>query len=412
MTDGRTSSSTAARQMHDGVGLKTTTRAVLMMVRRLQIGSIAIQFPDGRWMKFDGPQPGPYAEVHLKTEAVTRKLIFGGDIAFAESYMAGEWDTPNLSSVIEVAARNFDEISQALTGNLIGRIFRRVRHFLNGNSRQGSKRNIAHHYDIGNSFYEKWLDSTMTYSAAVWEPSASEADLEAAQLAKYRRIARIMDLKPGQSVLEIGCGWGGFAEVAAKEFGAHVTGLTLSREQHDFAAQRMQKAGISEQVDIRFQDYRDVSGTFDRIASIEMFEAVGERYWPVFFDKLRTILAPGGLAGMQIITIHDRGFESYRRRQDFIQKYIFPGGMLPSPSRLSGEIERAGLRLVDDVGFGQDYARTLAEWRDRFLDAWPEIAPLGFDERFRRMWQFYLAYCEGGFRAGNIDVRQIAITRS
>jgi cyclopropane-fatty-acyl-phospholipid synthase len=250
----------------------------------------------------------------------------------------------------------------------------------------------------------------MTYSSAVFE--SGEEDLEPAQRRKYRRIADMLHLEQGQTILEIGCGWGGFASVAAREYGARVVGLTLSQEQHDYAIERAKREGISDKVSIQLCDYRDVDGRFDHIASIEMFEAVGEQYWPVFFDQVKARLTETGRAALQIITINDKDFGSYRRNPDFIQKYIFPGGMLPSVNRLARQFDASGLRCVANDGFGMDYARTLAIWRERFLARWPEIAPLGFDERFRRMWEYYLCYCEGGFRAGLIDVRQIALKQA
>jgi cyclopropane-fatty-acyl-phospholipid synthase len=286
---------------------------------------------------------------------------------------------------------------------------RRLWHRLHDNTRRGSRRNIAHHYDLGNAFYERWLDPSMTYSSAVFE--REDDDLRAAQEAKYRRLARMMDLAPEQRVLEIGCGWGGFAEVAAKEFGARVTAITVSREQLDFARRRIQREGLAERVEARFVDYRDVEGRFDRVASIEMFEAVGERHWPVYFGKVRDVLEPGGRAALQIITIADRWFEGYRRGVDFIQRYIFPGGMLPSMEALHRQWERAGLALDRAEFHGQHYARTLAEWNRRFQSAWHELEPMGFDRRFKRMWEFYLAYCEAGFRTGSTDVLQAALVR-
>jgi cyclopropane-fatty-acyl-phospholipid synthase len=282
---------------------------------------------------------------------------------------------------------------------------------LPSNSRTGSKKNIHAHYDLGNAFYEAWLDRTMTYSSARFD-SASEP-LEAAQTRKYADLARAMDLKPGMRVLEIGCGWGGFAEYAAREVGAHVTGVTISQEQHDFARQRLFNAGLSERTDIRLIDYRDVEGTFDRVASIEMFEAVGKEYWGAYFDKVRQVLVPGGRAGLQIITIQDELFDEYNARVDFIQKYIFPGGMLPSEARLQPVVEAAGLRWDAVDRFGVDYADTLSRWDQRFQAAWADIRKMGgFDERFRRLWRFYLAYCEAGFRSRRTDVIQLALTRS
>ena len=266
-------------------------------------------------------------------------------------------------------------------------------------------RNISAHYDLGNDFYSLWLDKSMTYSSAIFEKGANS--LEKAQHAKYRSLAHNIGIREGSTVLEIGCGWGGFAEYVAKEIGAHVTGLTISREQHDYARERIHKAGLNDRVDIKFQDYRDETGKYDSIASIEMFEAVGEKYWPTYFSKIKDCLNDQGTAGLQIITIGDDYFDAYRQRPDFIQRYIFPGGMLPSPTALQSVTNAVGLRLSDERIFPQDYGLTLKAWRERFWEKWEEVRQLGFDLRFKRMWEFYLHYCEAGFRNENIDVRQM-----
>jgi cyclopropane-fatty-acyl-phospholipid synthase len=285
----------------------------------------------------------------------------------------------------------------------------RLRHVLRPNSRRGSRRNILAHYDLGNAFYQRWLDPSMTYSSARFEKP--ELSLEDAQTAKYRSLARKLSLQPDHHLLEVGCGWGGFAEFAAREVGARVTAITISDQQHAFAAERIRCAGLGDKVEIRLQDYRDVEGRFDRIASIEMFEAVGESYWPIYFGKLADIIKPDGIIGLQIITIADRYFETYRRGADFIQRHIFPGGMLPSPTALQQQLERAGLQKLTEATFGLDYARTLATWNRRFQAAWPDLLRLGFDQRFKRLWQYYLAYCEAGFKAGWTDVCQLALRR-
>jgi cyclopropane-fatty-acyl-phospholipid synthase len=283
-------------------------------------------------------------------------------------------------------------------------------HLLHRNSRTGSKHNILAHYDLGNAFYSRWLDPSMTYSSARFERPGQS--LPEAQRNKYASLARQIDLRRDDHVLEIGCGWGGFAEFAAGEIGAKVTGITISPAQHEFARKRLFEQGLAERADIRLVDYRDVRGQFDRVASIEMFEAVGEEYWPTYFSKIREVLSPGGRAGLQIITIRDELFEHYRSRADFIQKYVFPGGMLPSELRLKEETDRAGLEWGDIVRFGQNYADTLAEWARRFENAWDDIRGLGFDERFRRLWRFYLGYCEAGFRMERTNVVQLSLARS
>jgi cyclopropane-fatty-acyl-phospholipid synthase len=384
-------------------------RLLLAIARRIRRGSITIHTPDGGQHLFEGAEGGTHAVIRVIKPGAVRRLLFGGDVGFAEAYMAGEVDSPDIGAVVRLAIENERALDDALTGGPVMRFGRRIWHRLRGNTRRGSRRNIAYHYDLGNAFYSRWLDDSMTYSSAVF--GAPDQDLTEAQRNKYRNICELLALEPGHRVLEIGCGWGGFAEHAAREHGVHVTGITLSREQHDYARRRIDRAGLSNQVEIRLQDYRDVTGTFDRVASIEMFEAVGERYWRAYFDKISEVLARGGRAALQIITIADERFEAYRRNPDFIQRYIFPGGMLPSPGALRRVVEETGLTWSRDAGFALDYARTLALWRDRFLQAWPELTRQGFDERFRRMWTYYLAYCESGFQSGLIDVKQIEIKR-
>jgi cyclopropane-fatty-acyl-phospholipid synthase len=383
------------------------TRLAFVILRRIRKGSLAVVLPDGQCFEFQGSLSGPIAEVRLKDQNVAKRLLLGGDLAFAESFMDGAWESPDPTALIELCAINWDYISRAVDGHWLGRAIRRIGHFRRRNSKTGSRRNISHHYDIGNAFYARWLDPTMTYSSAIFE--GQDDELEAAQMRKYRRLADLLDLRPGQTVLEIGCGWGGFARLLAREYGVKVVGLTLSTEQRAEALNRIAADGLSDRIEIRLQDYRDVTETFDRIASIEMLEAVGEAYWPTYFATLRDRLVAGGRAAIQVITINDRNYESYRANPDFIQKYIFPGGMLPSPARLASGFSGASLRTVADDGFALDYARTLAIWRDHFVKAWPTITEQGFDDRFRRMWEYYLCYCEGAFRAGHIDVRQIVV---
>lgn len=280
---------------------------------------------------------------------------------------------------------------------------------MNSNSRKQAKKNIAYHYDLGNEFYSLWLDDSMTYSSALF--LTGQESLEAAQRAKYASMVDRIGAKPGDHVLEIGCGWGGFAEYAAGERGLKVTGLTISQAQHDFAQERIKRAGLADRVEIKLQDYRDERGTYDGVASIEMFEAVGEKYWPVYFDTVRERLKPGCKATLQIITLQDKRFEVYRKGVDFIQKYIFPGGMLPSPSALRAEVARAGLAFVSSLEFGESYSQTLRRWHETFNARWDDVARLGFDQRFRRMWNFYLTSCAGAFHFGNCDVTQITVER-
>jgi cyclopropane-fatty-acyl-phospholipid synthase len=402
----------AFRRLPELKGVPATFRAALRLIaRNWMLGSVTFVMPSGRELRIAGTeQPGLSGQVLVRDFRFMRRVLSTGDIGFAEGYMAGEWDTPDLPALLVVFAANWARLRRVTTGNPVVWTINRVRHTLRGNTRQGARRNIHAHYDLGNAFYERWLDPTMTYSSARYE--RPDQPLSEAQTAKYRALAQGMGLQAGQSVLEIGCGWGGFAEYAAREVGAKVTAITISEEQFKFAKQRMFAQGLNERADIRFVDYRDVDGQFDRVASIEMFEAVGERYWPAYFGKINEALRPGGRAGLQIITIRDEDFERYRSRADFIQKYIFPGGMLPSEAQLKKATDRAGLAWMAITRFGQDYADTLSQWHRNFEAAWNDIATLGFDERFRKLWKFYLGYCEAGFRTERTNVVQLSLAKA
>jgi cyclopropane-fatty-acyl-phospholipid synthase len=376
---------------------------------KLERGALTATLPNGGRYLFEGREPGPSAEIIVRDLKFARRLFEGGDIGLAEAYIAGEWETPDLQAFLHLFCVNHSAVATLLPGRPIVKLFQRFRHWLNRNTKSGSKRNIHAHYDLGNAFYREWLDRTMTYSSALYAPG--DNDLSSAQTRKYRALAEAGGFKAGDHVLEIGCGWGGFAEFAASEFGCKVTGLTISKEQYAYAVERIAKAGLSDKVTIKLQDYRDETGVYDRIASIEMFEAVGEEYWHDYFDQLRDRLKPGGTAALQIITIQERFWEGYRKEIDFIRRYIFPGGMLPTPSRLDALAGERGMAKTAERIFGQDYARTLDDWRDTFRTVWPKLVPLGFDERFRRLWEYYFAYCAAGFRSENIDVRQIVYAR-
>ncbi|MBB4211254.1 cyclopropane-fatty-acyl-phospholipid synthase [Rhodothalassium salexigens DSM 2132] len=385
-------------------------RVFRLLENRVAVGALTLTLPDGSRRSFGDPASGPAAEIIVHSWRTLTRFLLGGGLGFSQSYIDGDWDSPAPEKVIEVTALNRHAMEDSVAGNRLVRAWNDLRNLVRANTRSGSRRNIAYHYDLGNDFYGPWLDETMTYSSGLFE--AGQTDLVEAQRAKYRALMDRMDLRDGQHVLEIGCGWGGFAEIAAKERGARVTGITLSREQYDYATQRIHKAGLADRVHFELRDYRDVDERFDRVASIEMFEAVGERYWPAYFAKLRDVLKPGGRAGLQIITIEDDLFDQYRRGADFIQAYIFPGGMLPSPAALRDQVARAGLVWDGDRTFGPSYADTLKAWRGRFEAAFDAgRLPAGFDERFRRLWTYYLCYCEGGFRGGSIDVAQIALGR-
>jgi cyclopropane-fatty-acyl-phospholipid synthase len=389
--------------------LPASLRLAAFIIARFKKGRLDMVLPDGRTLRFIGQQAGPQAEMIVHDLTFIRPVLSKGDIGFAEAFMDQKFDTPDLPELLRYFNDNWEDGDRLVIGNAVARFFIGLRHLMRANTKKGSKRNILAHYDLGNDFYSAWLDPTMTYSSAIF--SSPDQALEDAQLAKYRSIARNLKLKPGDHVLEIGSGWGGFAEVAAKEYGARVTSITISDAQHAFATKRIADAGLSDKVEIVLRDYRDVQGQFDAVASIEMFEAVGEEYWASYFGKIAEVLKPGGRAALQIITIDDKYFDLYRKRADFIQHYIFPGGMLPSERRLREETASVGLGFEVDAMFGLSYARTLNEWARRFDLAWDTIKGGKFDESFRRLWLYYLAYCEAGFRNGRIDVGQFVLTK-
>jgi len=376
--------------------------------QRLRCGTLTVVTPEHARAVYRGAEPGPDAVVLLHRWRTLRRLLLNGDVGFAEAYMDGDWSSPEPAALLELAARNTAPLSPAIDGTPIARLLNRVLHGLHANTLPGSRRNIRRHYDLGNAFYALWLDAGMSYSSALYcDPDMT---LEQAQAAKHARVLALLDAAPGDSVLEIGCGWGGMASLLAQR-GCAVTGLTLSPAQLSYAREQIAGRGLSSRAEVLLRDYRESSGSFDRVASIEMLEAVGEVFWPTYFDILRARLKPGGIAVLQVITIDEARFDGYRRAPDFIQRYIFPGGMLPPAGALRRCIGEAGLALQHVETFGDSYAQTLLTWRRRFLDAWPQIAAMGFPERFRRMWDYYLCYCEGGFRAGAIDVGLWRIAR-
>jgi len=381
--------------------------AIFSVIRRIEIGTMSFSLPDGRTFIARGSEPGPAGHFDVKEPKLFARIIRDGDLGFAEAYLDGWWDTPDLMALMDVALLNNDQVSSKFPGAQLVRAYERFRHWLRPNTRRGSRRNISYHYDLGNEFYRQWLDPSMTYSSALY--SGQGETLEQAQANKYASICDRMGLERDAHVLEIGCGWGGFAEYAIRERGARVTGLTLSREQHDYASRRLYEAGLAERAEIVMRDYRDERGTYDGIASIEMFEAVGERYWPTYFRSVYDRLTPGGSASIQMITVADHLFDSYRRSTDFIQKYIFPGGMLAAPGTARRVAESAGLKFAGSMEFGESYSRTLRTWYNDFNARWDRIAGLGFDERFRRMWNFYLTGCAACFAAGTTDVTQMAL---
>ena len=383
------------------------TSLVAPLLEKLRGGRLRVFLPNGSGIASASDNFGLQATLVIERWRALRRLALGGDVGFAEAYVDRDWTSPDLVALLRLAARNVDALRAATSGIAIIRFINRLRHLTRGNTRRGSRRNIMAHYDLGNAFYALWLDRTMQYSSAVW--TEDTPDLEAAQNRKLDRVVEWLALDGGESVLEIGCGWGALAMRLAETKDARVTAITLSPAQIEFARGRAAEAGLDRRIDFRLQDYRDVRGSFDRIASIEMIEAIGERRWPVYFRSLASSLRPGGRTVLQAITIGEAFFEHYRRNPEFIQKHIFPGGFLPTRSAMAAHAARAGLRVVASERFGESYALTLAEWRRRFHARWPEATALGFDERFRRLWDYYLAYCEAGFAEGTIDVSLIAM---
>ena len=383
--------------------------AAFATISRLERGRLDFRLPDGRVFRVEGKKPGPAALVDVLNPEIFARMIRDGDLGFCEAYMEGWWSSPDLMAFLDLMQEGNEAVYDGFPGMGLVRALERIRFWLQSNSKTQAKKNISYHYDLGNDFYALWMDESMTYSSAMYH--TGQESLETAQEQKYASMVDLMGAKPGDHVLEIGCGWGGFAEYAAAKRGLQVTCLTISAEQHKFAVDRIARAGLSGRVTIKLQDYRDETGTYDGIASIEMFEAVGEKYWPTYFETLRARLRPGAKATLQIITIADHRWETYRSTVDFIQKYIFPGGMLPSPSVLRREVEKAGMKVLGSVEFGQSYSLTLRRWHEAFNERWHEIQAMGFDERFKRMWNFYLCSCAGSFQGGNCDVTQITITR-
>lgn len=385
-------------------------RRVLQLLEKIEHGTLTVQFPD-RSMKIYGNGSLPHAALSLSNWNVFLASMKSGDIGFAESYIAGDWRTPSLSELLRVMIQNRRVVEDLIYGSWWGRMIYRVRHLLNRNHKANSRKNIHAHYDLGNAFYELWLDSTMNYSSALFQGDFS-LSMQEAQHAKVRRALQATDVTQGSRVLEIGCGWGALAEMATMEMGAHVTGVTLSTEQLAFANARMKWNGKADQADLRLQDYRDIDdGPYDAVCSIEMIEAVGQEYWPTYFQAISKLLKPGGKACVQSIVIDDALFDRYVKSTDFIQQYIFPGGCLPSPTEFRRQADLAGLKVIDELKFGPDYAETLRRWRHDFMAQESQVLTLGFDNKFLRTWEFYLAYCEAAFDEANTDVIQFTLQK-
>lgn len=365
-------------------------------------GAITIVLPNGRKRTLGNPLTGQHAVLRLKNFNVVKQAMRRGTLGFATAYMNGDIEADDLTALFRFFLQNRDAFNNANPG-----LFRQAAqdfayHISRPNTKEGSRQNISEHYDLGNDFYGEWLDPSMTYSSGVF--TSDDQSLERAQAEKYHHVADAVGITKGASVLEIGCGWGGMAETVAKDYHAELYGITLSAEQLKFAQGRLKRQKLDNLATLHFEDYRDTRGQFDHIVSIEMIEAVGEEHWPTYFQTVHDRLKPGGTAAIQAITIDERDFAGYKAHPDFIQRYIFPGGMLLTKSAMKEQGEKAGLKLEQQECFGLSYAKTLSLWRDRFLDRWEQISPLGYDDQFRRKWIYYLSYCEAGFAEGTIDV--------
>ena len=403
-------STTAPNTLTIPPGTPAAARTVMRLLQKLRHGSLTLQLPDGSMQRF-GQGDLPHATLNLHNWKVCAAALKSGDIGFAESFIAGDWSTPNLVDLLRVLVRNRDEVESVIYGTWVGRLLYRVKHLLNRNTRSNSQKNIHAHYDLGNAFYNLWLDETKNYSSALFNGDYSQPMVQA-QNAKVRRALDQARVKAGDRVLEIGCGWGALAEMATVERNALVTGVTLSSEQLSFAQERLQRLGKADQADLRLQDYRDITDApFDAICSIEMVEAVGREYWPTYFATVSKLLKPGGHACVQSIVIDDALFERYLGSTDFIQQYIFPGGCLPCPTEFRRQAQVAGLEVVEELAFGHDYAETLKRWRESFMVQRAQVLKTGFDQRFLHIWEFYLAYCEAAFMEDNIDVVQYTLRK-
>ena len=394
-------------------GAPGAARTAFKLLLRLKHGTLTVQLPDGSLQRF-GSGKAPLASLHLHNWSPCGAALRSGDIGFAESYIAGDWSTPHLTDLLALLIVNRKEVESVIYGSWLGRLAYRVKHLLNRNTRANSQKNIHAHYDLGNAFYALWLDSTMNYSSAIF--ASPDTTMHDGQQAKVRRALTMAQVRPGDRVLEIGCGWGALAEMAATEFDASLVGVTLSTEQLEWARQRMARAGVAYEADLRLQDYRDIGKTtqdepFDAVCSIEMVEAVGREYWPEYFQTVARLLKPGGHACIQSIVIADELFDRYIGSTDFIQQYIFPGGCLPCPREFRAQALAAGFDVVDEFSFGPDYARTLRIWRADFLAQEARVLQLGFDKRFVRIWEFYLAYCEAAFAEANTSVMQFTLRK-
>ena len=388
---------------------KTLEKLLNNFLSKIKYGMLEVQFPSGEKKIYTGIDDSVTASIQIHSYNLLSYIFKRGPVGYAEAYMKGFYSTPNLTNLLILSHKNEKFFLENINSNIIYLTLSKIKHFLNDNSKSQSKKNISYHYDLGNKFYEKWLDHTMTYSSAIFDQK--NKNLPDAQLNKYKKIAESLSLNENSKTLEIGCGWGGFSSFVAKEYKCKIDAITISKEQYNYTANKIQKEGLGEKVEVQFKDYREINTKYSKIASIEMFEAVGKKYWKNYFDIIQKSLSENGKAALQIITINEKRAEDYQRRPDFIQQYIFPGGMLPTKKQLDYTAKEVGLKFLELISFGKSYAKTLSIWNSQFQDSWGDVSTIGFDSRFKRMWEFYFSYCETGFLSGSTDVSHFLIKK-
>ena len=388
---------------------KTVKKLLVNFLSKIRYGKLTVQFPTGEERVFVGKEEDISANIKIHNYNFLNLIFKKGSVGFAEAYMNGYFSSTDLTNLLLLSHKNESYFLQSINTNLFFATFAKLKHFLNNNSKSQSKKNIKYHYDLGNKFYEKWLDQSMTYSSAIFDKK--NTNLSDAQLNKYKKIAESLSLNENSKTLEIGCGWGGFSSYIAKNYKCKVDAITISKEQYDYTANKIQKEGLGEKVAVHFKDYREIDNMYSNIASIEMFEAVGKKYWNSYFNTIQNSLSENGKAALQIITINEDRAKNYQTKPDFIQQYIFPGGMLPTKEQLENSAKDVGLKCLEILSFGKSYAKTLNIWNSQFQHSWNDVAKFGFDNKFKRMWEYYFSYCETGFLSGSTDVSHFLIKK-
>ena len=388
---------------------KTLEKLVKNFLSKIKYGNLEVVFPSGEMKIYSGINNGLKASIHIHNYNFLSYIFKRGSVGYAEAYMNGLYSTSNLTNLLMLSHKNENFFLDNINSNLFYLTLSKIKHFLNDNSKSQSKKNIKYHYDLGNKFYEKWLDKSMTYSSAIFDQQ--NTNLSDAQINKYKKIAESLSLNENSKTLEIGCGWGGFSSYVAKNYKCKIDAITISKEQFNYTSNKIQKEGLGEKVDVQFKDYREINTKYSNIASIEMFEAVGKKYWNSYFDIIKNSLSENGKAALQIITINELRAKDYQTRPDFIQQYIFPGGMLPTKKQLEESAKDVGLKCLELLSFGKSYAKTLNIWNSQFQESWNDVAEYGFDNKFKRMWEYYFAYCETGFLSSSTDVSQFLVKK-